>query len=73
MFEGQTAQDSGMRHSSASAFELRHHTRSKHADVKGGFTRRCGRRAPADKRPCMYMFGHDGRHEWEPAAPVATQ
>jgi hypothetical protein len=38
--------------------------RPNHA-VTGGFTRRCGVRAPTDKRPCMYMFGHDGRHEWQ--------
>ena len=37
------------------------------AAVTGGFTRRCGKRAPADKRPCMLPFGHGGRHAWEPA------
>jgi hypothetical protein len=50
-------------HSSAAAFEVRH----QEGTVKGGFTRRCGRRAPTDKRPCMFMFGHDGRHAWESA------
>jgi hypothetical protein len=35
------------------------------AAVTGGFTRRCGRRAPTDGRPCMHMFGHDGPHAWE--------
>ena len=49
----------GIRHSSAAAFEVRH------AEVEG-FTRRCGRRAPGDKRPCMHSFGHDGAHDWEP-------
>ena len=34
--------------------------------AEGGFTRRCGKRAPGDKMPCMYPFGHDGRHAWEP-------
>jgi hypothetical protein len=72
MFKGQTAQDGGMRHSSAPAFEVRHQHRM-HADVNGGFTRRCGRRAPADKRPCMHLFAHGGRHDWEPARPVATK
>jgi hypothetical protein len=72
MFKGQTAPDGEMRHSSASAFEVRHQFHT-NADAKGGFTRRCGRRAPADKRPCMYMFAHRGRHEWEPAGPDAAQ
>jgi hypothetical protein len=69
-----------MLHSSASAFEVRHQSHSPEeredaegapkdaeaeAIVKGGFTRRCGRRAPGDRRPCMHMFGHDGPHAWE--------
>jgi hypothetical protein len=65
MYEGQTAQDGAVRHSSASAFELRHKQRDPRAGVAGIFTRRCGMRAPADKRACLYLFGHDGRHEWE--------
>jgi hypothetical protein len=35
-------------------------------DVKGGFTRRCGKRDPVDKSPCMFEYGHAGRHGWEP-------
>ena len=72
MSKGQTAQDGEKRHSSASAFEVRHQPHT-NTDGEGGFTRRCGSRAPADKRPCMYMFAHGGRHEWEPAGADATQ
>jgi hypothetical protein len=36
-------------------------------DVKGGFTRRCAKRDPVDKSPCMHEYGHAGRHAWEPA------
>jgi hypothetical protein len=72
MSKGQTAQDGEKRHSSATAFEVRHQSHT-NADGEGGFTRRCGSRAPADKRPCMYMFAHGGRHEWEPAGADATQ
>ena len=35
-------------------------------DVTGGFTRRCGKRDPVDKSPCMNPYGHAGRHAWEP-------
>jgi hypothetical protein len=67
-------------HSSASAFEVRHQSHSGQereaaegsskdaeakAEAKIGFTRRCGTRAPADGRPCMHTFGHDGPHAWE--------
>lgn len=55
---GQALQEGTRLHSSAAAFEVRH------ADAEG-FTRRCGRRAPVDKRPCMHPFGHDGPHAWE--------
>ena len=72
MSKGQAAPDGEMRHSSASAFEIRHQLKT-HAEVEGGFTRRCGARAPRDKRPCMYGFAHGGHHEWEPAGPVVTQ
>jgi hypothetical protein len=72
MFKGQTAPDGELRHSSASAFEIRHELQT-YADVKDGFTRRCGRRAPADKRPCMYVFAHGGLHEWELAGADAPQ
>jgi hypothetical protein len=72
MYQGQTDQDGEVRHSSASAFEIRHQRLGAHAGVIGGFTRRCGRRAPADKRPCMYLFGHVGRHEWDPSGPDAA-
>ena len=57
--------EAGALHSSAAAFEARHEAQAK--DGLGGFTRRCGRRAPTDKRPCMYMYGHGGPHEWERA------
>jgi hypothetical protein len=52
-----------VRHSSAAAFEVRH--QEVKTDVKSGFTRRCGMRAPTDKSLCMYVFGHAGRHAWE--------
>jgi hypothetical protein len=62
----QAPQEGDPLHSSASAFEVRHQSQSDAKDeAKIGFTRRCGRRAPADGRPCMYMFGHDGPHAWE--------
>jgi hypothetical protein len=35
-------------------------------DTEAGFTRRCGKRDPVDKSPCMYEYGHAGRHAWEP-------
>ena len=59
--KSQGPQEGDALHSSAAAFEVRHQAQA-HGDV---FTRRCGRRAPADRRPCMYLFGHDGRHQWE--------
>ena len=34
--------------------------------VRRGFTRRCGKRDPVDKSPCMHAFGHEGLHAWEP-------
>ena len=34
--------------------------------VARAFTRRCGKRDPVDKSPCMHAFGHEGRHAWEP-------
>jgi hypothetical protein len=55
----------GVRHSSAAAFEARHEAETN--DGLAGFTRRCGRRAPSDKRPCMHMYGHGGPHAWEPS------
>jgi hypothetical protein len=58
-----TQKGGDVRHSSAAAFEVRHQTAR--TDVEGGFTRRCGKRAPTDMSLCMYMFGHDGRHAWE--------
>ena len=43
------------------------------ADVKHGFTRRCGKLDPVDKSPCMHAYGHEGQHAWEPAyIPRAT-
>jgi hypothetical protein len=57
--KGHAPQEGTGFHSSAAAFEVRH------ADVER-FTRRCGRRAPGDKRPCMRLFDHDGPHAWEP-------
>jgi hypothetical protein len=62
--KSQAPQGEDMLHSSAEAFEVRHQARVS-SEREGGFTRRCGRRAPADKSPCMYVFGHDGRHAWE--------
>jgi hypothetical protein len=59
-----TPQGGDKLHSSVAAFEVRHHTGA--PSEHGGFTRRCGRRAPTDKSPCMYMFGHAGHHAWEP-------
>jgi hypothetical protein len=41
-----------------------------HGDVKRGFTRRCGKRDPVDKSPCMHGLGHKGRHAWEPTQTV---
>jgi anti-anti-sigma factor len=35
-------------------------------EVKHGFTRRCGKRHPVDKSPCLHAYGHEGRHAWEP-------
>jgi anti-anti-sigma factor len=35
-------------------------------DVRRGFTRRCGKRDPVHKSPCMHAYGHEGRHAWEP-------
>jgi hypothetical protein len=64
--KGQIQPGANMLHSSVAAFEVRHQTAAQ-AAVEGGFTRRCGTRAPEDKRPCMYQYGHDGRHAWEPA------
>jgi hypothetical protein len=74
--KGQTPQDEDQLHSSAAAFEVRHQTgassergrAARRVDEATGFTRRCGRRAPADKSPCMHTFGHDGPHTWEPEA-----
>ena len=36
------------------------------ADVEHAFTRRCGRRDPVDKNLCWHVYGHEGRHAWEP-------
>jgi hypothetical protein len=63
---GKARAQPGPLHSSAAAFEARHEVQAT-ADIDD-FTRRCGRRAPADKRPCMDMYGHDGPHAWERAA-----
>jgi hypothetical protein len=35
------------------------------SDVERGFTRRCGKRDPVDKRLCMHAYGHKGQHAWE--------
>ena len=64
MSRDSNGQQTDKRHSSAAAFEVRHEQK-KDEGAGAVFTRRCGRRAPADKSPCMYPFGHDGRHSWE--------
>ena len=35
------------------------------SDVERGFTRRCAKRDPVDKRLCMQAYGHKGHHAWE--------
>jgi len=61
MSGGRDEQQSDKRHSSAAAFEERHERKTRRADSP----RRCGRRAPTDKTPCTYPFGHRGRHSWQ--------
>jgi anti-anti-sigma factor len=44
------------------------------SDVEPGFTRRCGKRDPVDKSPCMNAYGHEGPHGWEPTStPELTE
>jgi anti-anti-sigma factor len=41
-------------------------------NVTPGFTRRCGKREPVDKSPCLHAYGHEGRHAWEPTYTPRT-
>jgi anti-anti-sigma factor len=41
-------------------------------NANAGFTRRCGKRDPVDKSPCLLAYGHEGLHDWEPIYTPST-